>query len=231
MSCSLVKAPPSRQSRLEGFNRSGVTQAEVSTSSQQHGRNVEREMGGSANERSTTEWETLMKERKAKQGGTEEVSQLRLELNALRRNIDARYVKKEVHEQQTAQLEGRIQSMLSIFLIRRTLEPLTELQEDLLTEERNTLSLQLRIDCEVDKLEDILDSDYLKESNHRVQQMAKESHAGLKKIVRQIKTARPINSQVMEDALSITKRGFQQDEGGGEDDGDVIRVNKHRRIG
>ena len=111
------------------------------------------------------------------------------------------------------------------------LEPLAELQEDLLTEERNTLSLQLRIDCEVDKLDDILSSDYLRESDHRVQQMVKESHAGLKKIVRQIKAARPINSQVMEDALSITKRGFQQDEGGGEDDGDVIRVNKHRRIG
>lgn len=229
MSCSLVKAPPSHQSTLEGFNRSGATQAEVSTSSQQHGRNVEREMGGSANERSTTEWETLMKEqetltkeretlmkeRKAKQRAMEEVSQLRHELNALRRNIDARYAKKEMHEQQTAQLQGRIQ----------------KLQEDLLTEERNTLSLQLRIDCEVDKLDDILSSNYLKESDHRVQQMVKESHSGLKKILREIKAARRSDSRVMQNVLSMTKRGFQPDEGGGEDDGDVIRVNKHQRIG
>ena len=92
-----------------------MTQAEVSTSSQQHGRNVERETGGSGNERSAAEWETLMKERKAKERAIEEVSQLRHELNNVRRNIDARYVKKEIHEQQTAQLEGRIQSTLSIF--------------------------------------------------------------------------------------------------------------------
>ena len=111
------------------------------------------------------------------------------------------------------------------------LEPLAELQEDLLTEERNTLSLQLRIDCEVDKLDDILSSDYLRESDHRVQQMVEQSHNGLKKIVREIKAARPADSQVMQNMLSITKRGFQQDEGGGEGDGDVIRVNKHRRIG
>ncbi|KIJ98691.1 hypothetical protein K443DRAFT_197186 [Laccaria amethystina LaAM-08-1] len=211
VSCSLVKAPPSHQTSLQLFGRSGVTQAEVSTSSQQHGRNVEREIGGSANDRSATEWETLMKERKAKQRATEEVSQLRYELNTLRRNIDARYVKKEIHERQTAQLQGRIQ----------------KLEEDLLTEERNTLSLQLRIDGEVDKLEDIL---YLKESDGRVQQLVKESHNGLKKIVREIKAARPSDSQVMKNILSITKRGFQQDEGGGEDDGDVIRVNKHQRI-
>jgi hypothetical protein len=96
-----------------------------------------------------------------------------------------------------------------------------------LTEERNTLSLQLRIDGEVDKLEDILS---LKESDDRVQQLVKESHNGLKKIVREIKAARPSDSRVMRNILSITKRGFQQDEGGGEDDGDVIRVNKHQRI-
>lgn len=95
-----------------------------------------------------------------------------------------------------------------------------------MTEERNTLSLQLRIDCEVDKLEDILSSDYLQESDYRVQQMVKDSHNGLKKIVREIKAARPSDSQV----YSITKRGFQQDGGGGEDDGDVIRANKQRRI-
>ena len=56
------------------------------------------------------------------------------------------------------QLQGRVQSASLISQIRRTLEPLAELQEDLLTEERNMLSLQLRIDCEVDKLEDILSS-------------------------------------------------------------------------
>jgi len=55
------------------------------------------------------------------------------------------------------QLQGRVQSASLISQIRRTLEPLAELQEDLL-EERNMLSLQLRIDCEVDKLEDILSS-------------------------------------------------------------------------
>jgi len=110
------------------------------------------------------------------------------------------------------------------------LKPLAELQEDLLTEEGNMLSLQLRIDCEVDKLEDILSSDYLKESDHQVQQMVQESHNGLKKIVREIKAARPANSRMMKNFLSIKKRGFQEDEGGGEDR-DVIRVNKHQRIG
>ena len=114
-SCSLVKAPPSQQTRLEGFGRSGITQAEASTSSQQRGRNVEREMGGSVNERSTAEWETLMKERKAGQRATEEVLQLRYELNTLRRDNDARYVKKDIHERQTAQLQSRMQSMLSFF--------------------------------------------------------------------------------------------------------------------
>ena len=87
------------------------------------------------------------------------------------------------------------------------LEPLAELQEDLLTEERNTLSLQLRIDCEADKLDDILSSDYLRESDHRVQQMVKQSQNGLKKIVRKIKAARPADSQVLKNVLSITKRG------------------------
>lgn len=72
-------------------------------------------MGGSTNERPAAEWATLMKEQKAKQRATEEVSQLRYELNTLRRTIDASYVKKKIHEQRTAQLQGRIQSTLLIF--------------------------------------------------------------------------------------------------------------------
>lgn len=35
----------------------------------------------------------------------------------------------------------------------------------------------------------------------------------------------------MQNVLSITKRGFQPDEGGGKDDGDVTQVNKHQRVG
>jgi len=58
----------------------------------------------SANEMLVTEWETLMKERKAKQRATEEVSELHYELNTLWRNIDLEYIKKEMHEQQTVQV-------------------------------------------------------------------------------------------------------------------------------
>jgi len=68
----------------------------------------------------------------------------------------------------------------------------------------------------------------LEESDHQVQQTVKDSHSGLKKTLREIKAARPSDSRGMGNILSITKRGFQQDEGDGEDDGDVIRVNKHQ---
>jgi len=61
--------------------------------------------------------------------------------------------------------------------------------------------------------------------------MVKDSHNELKKIAREIMAVRPSDLRGMQNILSITKQGFQQDEGDGEDDGEVIRVNKHQRIG
>lgn len=142
------------------------------------------------------------------------VSNLRADVERLQRDLA---VQKSAYEKATEMKDKEIKGQFS-FVDTRVPRPLTifcwtELEENLASiEDKNMLFCQLRVDAEVDKLEELLDSEHLKSSDQEVRLMLEESHRGLRQIVRECKAARPPRSNIIQRILPITKREISVDE-------------------
>lgn len=122
------------------------------------------------------------------------VSNLRVDVERLQRDLA---VQKSAYEKTTKIKDKEIK----------------ELEENLASiEDKNMLFCQLRVDAEVDKLEELLASEHLKDSDQKVRLMLEESHRGLRQIVRECKAARPPRSNIIQRILPITKREISVDE-------------------